>query len=183
MKIKTERLILREWEQKDKKDIIEGINNLRVSKWLLSVPFPYKKKDVNWWIKHCQEKLKKKKRESYELAIELKKEKKVIGGFALAHFDKTQGTATLGYWLNEKYHNKGYGTEALGKLIEFAFEKLKLRRLNACVFVRNPSSGRLLEKFGAKKEGLKRKSQVCKADGKIKDDIVYGLLKSEWKRK
>ena len=29
--IKTKRLILREWEQKDKKDLIEGINNLKVS--------------------------------------------------------------------------------------------------------------------------------------------------------
>lgn len=182
MKIKTKRLILREWAQKDKKDLIEGINNLDVTKWLLVVPYPYKNKDANWWIKHCKENIKKKPRESYDLALELRENKKVIGTFSLGKVDKIQRTATLGYWLNKKYHRQGYGTEALGELIKFAFNKLKLRRLNASVFPENLSSGKLLEKFGAKKEGLKRKSKICKADGKIKDEIIYGLLKSEWKK-
>ena len=180
--IKTRRLVLREWSKKDKKDLIEGANNLNVSKWFQTIPFPYKERDADWWINHCEEKLKNKKREGYELAIELKENKKLIGGFGLSKIDKVQGTATIGYWLNETYHGKGLGTEALSELIKFAFDKLKLRRLNASVFTGNPSSGKLLEKFGAKKEGLKRKSAVCKADGKIKDEIIYGLLKSEWKK-
>ena len=76
----------------------------------------------------------------------------------------------------------GYGTEALGALLNFAFNKLKLRRVEAGVFFGNPASGKLLEKFGAKQEGLRRKSNRCKADGKIKDEIIYGLLKEEWKK-
>ena len=58
MKIETKRLILKEWEDKFKKDSIEGINNLNVSKWLLVVPYPYKFKDANWWINNCKEKRK-----------------------------------------------------------------------------------------------------------------------------
>ena len=181
MKLTTKRLILTEWEDRFKKDSIEGINNLNVSKWLLVVPYPYKLKDATWWINHCKEKRKKKSREGYPFAIYLKSEKKVIGGISLDKVDKFQGKAGVGYWLNEEYWNQGYGSEALKAILDFAFKKLKLRRIEAGVFVGNPSSGRLLEKFGAKREGLKRKACRCKADKKIKDEYIYGLLKEEYK--
>lgn len=183
MKLETKRLILREWKQGDQKQEIEGINNLNVSKWLLVVPYPYTKKDADWWVNHCIEKYKKKKKEGYPFAIELKEGKKVIGGIGIDKIDKSQGKASVGYWIAEPYWKKGYGSEALRELLKFAFDKLKLRRIEAGVFAGNPSSGKLLEKFGAKLEGTKRKSRVCKADGKIKDEYIYGLLKEEWKRK
>lgn len=72
---------------------------------------------------------KKKKREGYPFAIYLKSEKKVIGGISLDKVDKFQGKAGVGYWLNEKYWNKGYGSEALKAILDFAFKKLKLRRI------------------------------------------------------
>jgi RimJ/RimL family protein N-acetyltransferase len=182
MKLETKRLILREWKKGDEKDLIEGINNLNITKWLLVVPYPYKKKDADWYINHCKEKYRKKKKEGYAFAIELKEEKKSIGGISLDHVNKEQGTGTVGYWIAEPYWQNGYGSEALNELLKFAFNKLKLRRIGASVFPGNPSSGKLLEKFGAKLEGKKRKSAKCKADGKIKDEISYGLLKEEWRK-
>jgi len=182
MKIKTNRLILRPLKEEDAKSILENINNLEVTKWLLVVPYPYTLKDAKKWVKENKDKWKKKKKESYTFGIELKEEKKIIGGIGIHDFDKFQGKASVGYWLGENYHGKGYGTEALDALLKFAFNNLKLRKIEAGVFVGNPSSGKLLEKFGAKQEGLRRKSNRCKADGKIKDEIIYGLLKEEWKR-
>jgi RimJ/RimL family protein N-acetyltransferase len=164
------------------KKLIENINNINVSKWLLVVPFPYKKKDAVWWIDHCNKIWKNNKKDKYEFSIELKEEKNIIGGITLSDVNKFQGTATTGYWLGEKYWRNGYGTEALGALLKFAFNKLKLRRLNVSVFSGNPSSGKLLEKFGAKKEGLKRKAVRSKANKFIYDEIIYGLLKSEWRK-
>lgn len=181
MKLETEKLILREWKQGDQKDSIKGLNNLNVTKWLLLVPYPYTRKDANWWIKHCIEGYNKKKREKYQFAMELKEKKEVIGGIGIDKVDKLQGKASVGYWIAEPYWNKGYGSEALNEILKFAFDKLKLRRIEAGVFAGNPSSGKLLEKFGAKLEGTKRKSCVCKADGKIKDELFYGLLKEEWR--
>lgn len=154
---------------------------MNVSKWLLAVPHPYKKSDAKWWIEHCQHNYRKRKHDGYEFAIELKSESKLIGGIGLSKIKPDQGTATIGYWINPKYQRKGYGSEALKAVLDFAFNELKLRRIEAEVFVGNPSSGKLLEKFGAKKEGLKRKAKICKADGKIKDEFVYGLLKEEYK--
>ena len=182
MKIKTNRLILRPLKEEDAKSILENINNLEVTKWLLVVPYPYTLKDAKKWVKENKDKWKKKKKESYTFGIELKEKKKIIVGIGIHDFDKFQGKASVGYWLGENYHGKGYGTEALDALLKFAFNNLKLRKIEAGVFVGNPSSGKLLEKFGAKQEGLRRKSNRCKADGKIKDEIIYGLLKEEWKR-
>ncbi|MEM4181957.1 MAG: GNAT family protein [Candidatus Pacearchaeota archaeon] len=160
--LKTQRLILRKFGEKktDEKDIVEGLNNFNVAKWLLLVPYPYKKKDAKKWIKHCQENYKKKESDSYEFAIELKEEKKLIGGISLSKINKEQATANVGYWLNQKYHRKGYGSEALKTVLDLAFKKLKLRRIEASVFAGNPSSGKLLEKFGAKQEGIKRKAKI-----------------------
>ena len=182
MKLETERLILRDVNKKDIKDIQKNINDLDVSKWLLVVPYPYKLKDAKWWVNHCQESYKKKKRDKYSFGIELKEEKRLIGGISLDKIDKFQNNANIGYWIGKDYWKCGYGSEALNEILKFAFNKLKLRRINAGVFVGNSSSGKLLEKFGAKLEGVKRKGVRCKANGKIGDELFYGLLKSEWRK-
>jgi|SRR3989339_222630 len=181
MILKTKRLVLRPANMKDIDAIVENINNLRVSKWLLVVPYPYKRKDAIYWIN--SHKKQEKKKDSYDFAIELNEEKRIIGGCGLKKVDINQGTAKVGYWIGEKYWKKGYGSEALEALINIAFKKLKLRRLEADVFVGNPFSGLLLEKFGFKKEGLRRKACKSKATGKIYDEYVYGLLKEEYKVK
>ncbi|MDO8467842.1 MAG: GNAT family protein [Nanoarchaeota archaeon] len=180
MKLETKRLILRPLRMSDAKDIVENGNNLNISRWLLVVPYPYTLKDARSWIKHNQEKWKKKKKEDYTFGIEIKEERRIIGGGGLHHVNGH--SAEIGYWIGEKYHNKGYGSEMLNALINFAFKRLKLSRLEAGVFAGNPSSGRLLEKYGFEKEGYKRQARVCKADGKVKDEILYGLLKKEYRR-
>jgi RimJ/RimL family protein N-acetyltransferase len=181
MKIETERLILRPITKKDKKDLIEGIGNIEISKYLLTVPYPYAEKDADWWINHCNEKWKEESPSSYEFVIELKSEKKMIGGTGLSHVDEYHGTAELGYWLAAKYHGKGYGSETLKAILDFAFNKLRLRRIEAKVYTHNEPSYKLLEKFGFKREGLCRESVKCKASGKIESDYMYALLKKEYK--
>lgn len=184
MKLKTERLLLRPANKnnKDIKDIVEGINNLNVSKWLLVVPYPYTKKDALCWINKNLKSRFKKNKESMNFFIDLKKEKKIIGGIGLSNINRYQGTATIGYWLNENYWRKGYGSEALDAVLKQAFGKLKLRRVEAGVYSENPSSGKLLEKFGAVNEGIQRKARRSKADSKFHDEIIYGILKEDWKK-
>lgn len=179
MKFETKRLILKEWKKEDRNELVKKLNNLNISKWLLVVPYPYTKKDADWWINHCSKNQKKKKKENYAFAIELKEERKIIGGVSLDNINEFQGKASLGYWVAELYWRKGYGSEALNELLKFAFNKLRLRRLEADIFAGNLSSGKLLEKFGAKLEGKLRKDAKCKATGKIHDTYTYGLLKED----
>ena len=56
--IETERLILRQYRLEDIDDVVEGLNNLNVTKWLAGAPYPYTKKDAENFInKSINEKL------------------------------------------------------------------------------------------------------------------------------
>src|ERR1041384_8687992 len=173
MILRTKRLILREWEKRDVKDLMDGLNNLKVTKWLAFAPYPYTKKDAEGWIKNCIENAKKgEKRNSYEFAIELKSEKKVIGGTGLSRINRFQGTAGGGIWLNGKYQKKGYGSEAFEARLRFAFNKLKLRRIENGFLKGNPFSFNMQKRFGYKIEGMRRKGFRCMANGKVKDEYI-----------
>ncbi len=179
MKIKTERLVLREKNKKTLKkedidDITEGIGDIEVSKWLLVVPHPYAKKDAKQWLSA------KKKKDTIDLLIELAEEKKVIGAISIMRIKESSGVAEVGYWLNTHYHKKGYGSEALAAVLDYAFNTLKLRRIEAGVLGGNPSSGKLLEKFGAVQEGIKRQAVISKASRKIHDELIYGILEKDY---
>jgi [ribosomal protein S5]-alanine N-acetyltransferase len=181
MKLKTKRLILREWKESDIEDLIEGLNDITVSKWLAFVPYPYTKKDAKEWIKSCIKNNKEPYNE-FEFAIELKSEKKVIGGVSLTHINKTHGTAGGGIWLNPKYQDHGYGSEAFAEKLRFAFEDLGLTKLENGFFSGNMASHKMQEKFGYKLGGTKKKAYRCMADGQLKDECITGLLKEDWEK-
>lgn len=180
MSLETPRLILRTWQESDVDDLVEGLNNIQVSQWLALMPYPYTRKDAQSWVAECQNKVDDDK--NYEWAIVLKSENKVIGGTSLRGVDQTQGTAQRGgIWLNCKYHGHGYGVEAFNRRAEFAFNQLGLRRISNGFFVGNKSSEKMQKKLGYKIEGLKRKNYFCVADGQLKDEVITGLLKEEWR--
>jgi len=181
LRLETERLFLREWSKKDAADLIEGLNNLNVSIWLAVVPHPYTKEDADKWINYCIQNARVlRERNSYEFAIELKSEKKVIGGLTLERISYSQGTAGGGIWINEKYQNYGYGTESFGERIRFAFMDLNLRRLENGYVVGNNSSSKMQKKFGYEVEGIRRKSFRCMADEKVKDEYITVLTRKRW---
>ncbi len=182
LELKTKRLLIREYKKSDMKYLIENINDLNVTRWLLVVPYPYTKKDAIWWINKTKSNARQKQRVDYDLAIIFKKSNNLIGGIGINKVDKYQGTADIGYWIGKKYWGNGYATETLRVVIKFAFDKIKLRRLDAYVFVGNEKSGKVLEKCGFVLEGKKRKYAKSKSDGKVYDGYVYGLLKEEYKR-
>lgn len=182
MRLETKRLILREINEEDEKDLIENINNLNVSRYLVLVPYPYKKKDAKWWINKCKKNAKEKPRTNYNFNIELKLKRGIIGAVGLGKVDKFQGTATLGYWLGEKYWKQKIMSEATKEVLDFAFNRLKLRRINVSAYIKNKPSNNLIKKMGFKHEGMKRKAVKVKSTGKICDENIYGLLKEGWKK-
>ena len=180
MKIETKRLVLREYCEEDAEDIVNGISNLNISKWLLMVSYPYTIKDAKGWININLKEQKKKQRESFEFLITLKENKKVIGGIGINV--KRNEVADIGYWLAEEYWRRGIVYEACNEIINFGFEKLKLRKIVIPIFAGNIASNGLAKKLGAKLEGTFRKQCIAKATGEVHDENVYGLLKEEWKK-
>lgn len=183
MEPETGRLLLREWKPDDIADLVEGLNDLRVSRWLAFVPHPYTPQAAEQWIQHCLFLSQKTGEPSgYEFAIELKAEQKVIGGVSLNRINRLHGTAGGGIWLHDHYQGKGYGSEAFGEKIRFAFEDLGLRRLENGFFRGNDASWAMQQRFGYQREGERRKAYRCMADNELKDECITGLLKEEWKR-
>jgi RimJ/RimL family protein N-acetyltransferase len=181
MKLETQRLILREPKISDWKDIVEGIGNFNVTKTMSSVPYPYKKKDAFWWITKSIKEKNKKSRENYSFVIELKSKKKIIGGIGLHHIDFNK-TAETGSWIAQPYWRKGYITEAKIALNEFAFNKLKLRKLHSPIFSTNMASNATQKRMGYKLEGVLKKEKFCKATKKVHDVNICGLFKEDWKK-
>ena len=175
--IETDRLILRPYKLEDINDVVEGLNNLNVSKWMAFVPYPYTEEDAKEFIENSL------KNNLYNLAIVLKENNKVIGGTQYRNIDLIQGTASGGIWLNEKYHGHGYGSEAWGARIKYAFETLGLRRLENGFFEGNERSWNMQKKFGYQIEGMRRQKYKCLSTGKIVNEYVTGLLKEEWIQK
>jgi hypothetical protein len=73
MKLKTKRLILRDLEKVDENDLVKAVNNLNVTRYFLVVPYPYSRKDGEWFVNHCKEKAKEKPRENYEWGLNLRR--------------------------------------------------------------------------------------------------------------
>ncbi|MEP0545458.1 MAG: GNAT family N-acetyltransferase [Rhodothermales bacterium] len=72
----------------------------------------------------------------------------VVGHISVKNVDRARGEAEIGYWIGRPYWGRGYASEAVRRIVAFAFEEIGLRRLYAHVLAHNPASGRVLEKAG-----------------------------------
>lgn len=103
----------------------------------------------------------------------------VIGTCTLLQMDTENRRAELGFALGRAYWGHGYMTEALHRLLDFAFGDLDLRRLEADVDPRNDGSLRMMERLGFEREGYLRERWVV--GGEVQDSVLYGLLRRDWK--
>jgi RimJ/RimL family protein N-acetyltransferase len=85
----------------------------------------------------------------------------------------------IGYSLVPSERGKGYGTEAVGIMVDYLFLSKDVMRVQACTDARNVASQRVLEKAGFKKEGTLRKFLFIR--GEFRDACVYSIIREEWK--
>ena len=82
------------------------------------------------------------------------------------------------FQINRKEWNKGYATESIGKLVCYAFEELKVNRIEAYVTPGNEGSIKVLLKNGFVNEGLMREMEYYK--NKYQDGIIFGMIRKDW---
>jgi len=68
-------------------------------------------------------------------------------------------------------------TEAVIAVIGYAFNVLKLERIDAAAFADNQPSCLLLKKVGFKEEGIRKRFGRCLYTKEFHDDMLFGLLK------
>ena len=176
LKLVGKRIILRPLKISDAKDIYFNIQDKRIAENTSLIPWPYKLKDANIFVRKTQEALKKKS--NFSFGIELRSKKEVIGCISLDKVNFEHKNAEIGYWLGSKYWGQGITTEAGKLILNFAFKKIKLHRLYGFAFHDNPASQNVFKNLGFKKEGFLR--QTHWRFGRWRDDFQYGLLSKEF---
>ena len=174
----TERLLLRSLTLGDATGVQRLAGDRDIAATLATLPHPYEDGMAEKWIRSCSEKFQKD--EALNFAITLRIDKNLIGGIAL-RLDQGNERGELGYWIGKPYWNCGYATEAAKAVVAYGFEVLKLNRIYAYHFTRNPASGRVLEKVGMRYEGYRR--QHTKKWGNFEDSMGYGMLKADFDAK
>jgi ribosomal-protein-alanine N-acetyltransferase len=106
----------------------------------------------------------------------------LLGGISLTNVRRgVAESASVGYWVGEAHAHQGYMTEGLGLTLKFAFERLRLHRVEAACLPQNAPSRGVLLKSGFREEGYARE-YLC-IDGKWQDHVLFGILGSDWAKR
>ncbi|HSD83119.1 MAG TPA: GNAT family protein [Anaerolineae bacterium] len=136
-------------------------------------PFQVKKQYAEW-EKDAE------KHPAFNFAVRLKADDRLLGFARLYRIEWTHGTAALQIGLGDRNdRGQGYGREALGLVLRYAFNELNLYRLAAATVEYNEGAIRFFERAGFVVEVRWR--QAVQREGRRWDAIMLGLLRDEWK--
>jgi ribosomal-protein-serine acetyltransferase len=105
-------------------------------------------------------------------------EQGILGMAGLAKIDRENRSAEIGYWLDEANRGRGIMTAAVAALVEDAFERLRLNRLEIHCDIENARSRAVAERLHFRYEGTLRQSYRI-TDELYSDDAVYSMLASD----
>ena len=173
--LETHRLILRRFRIEDAEDMFNNWasdpevtkfltwpthQNIDVTRWVL-----------NDWIPRYED------GGYFNWAVEWKETGRVIGGIAAVRLEEAIGEAEIGYNLGRAFWGKGIMPEALRAVMDYLFDTAGVNRICAGHDVNNPKSGRVMEKAGLKKEGVRRGGGINNQG--ICDVACYALLRND----
>ena len=171
--IKTNRLIIRNFEKNDYYDLYEYLSDIDTYKYEPGEPIT-----IEIAKKLCIERSK----ENKFLTIELNN--KVIGHVYLSQIKPFEFlTWEIGFIFNKIYQRKGYASESLNAIINHSFSNCNVHRIIGQCNPKNVASWKLMERVGMKREGKLRRNIYFKKDGKGDpiwlNTYVYGMFEEE----
>jgi RimJ/RimL family protein N-acetyltransferase len=174
----TKRLIIRNFTEDDYKDLYEYLSDPITYIYEPGQPITLKESK-----KLCKERSKS----NIFIAVELKKEKKLIGHIYFNQIEpKEYNIFEIGYIFNKNFQGYGYATEAAKKVIEHGFTKLKIHKIIAGCDPKNKKSWKLLERLGMKREEKFKQHAYFRKTDKGEpiwhDAYSYGLLRDEYRK-
>lgn len=174
--LSTQRLLLRKFRMEDAASYFAHLGSSEaVTKYMLWQPHQS--------ISESEDSIRKilRRYESdapYTWAITLQKTGTLIGRVDLLRLDAQTGNCSFAYMLGAAFWNKGYGTEALHAVFDFAFTQLEVSAIEADHMAANPASGAVMRKVGMTCQG--------KVSGKYQknetwhDAVCYRITRKEW---
>ena len=99
----------------------------------------------------------------------------LVGAITLSNVRRgVAESGTLGYWIGQPHAGRGHATAAVRALVAWAFDELKLHRVEAACVPSNLASRRVLEKAGFALEGQAR--AYLKINGAWADHLLFGVV-------
>lgn len=186
MEFETDRLILRDLQDSDAKQLSYCGNSKEISYFTGEyVKYPFDLKEAEKFIENARKDRQAEeiggedKRKAYQLGV-VSKKNELMGIVNIYSLDFHNQKGKFGYWIGEDYRNKGYTYEASSKLIDFSFNNLNLNKLTAKAIPENEASNNLLNKLGFERRGLLKEDWIV--HGNKKDAYIWELLKKRWAR-
>jgi RimJ/RimL family protein N-acetyltransferase len=173
VRLQTPRLVLTPPRPGDIDGIYSLAKDRAIHKYLM-LPFPYRRFHAKAFaLLGRQENA---KGIACHVVIRRREDQAILGVASLIHIHSIHRRCEIGYWLGREYWGEGYGREAVGALLQYAFGPLKLRKVYAHTMPGNARSERLLESFGFQEEGMLR--EEVKAKGRWRDLKRWGALRN-----
>lgn len=174
--VETSRLYLRPVEEADASDLHLVYSDERVVMGNSCIK-AFSSVDATLHFLRCVPLAYKQRNQPQGMVLELKDSGIVIGSMDIeTHFGDT---GEIGYMLAYDYWNQGYMEEALSVLLYIGFHYCGYHRIQAEYDPENIKSGRVLEKLGFIKEGMRRKAMRLN-DDRYHDLIMCSILKEEY---
>ena len=168
----TQRLTLRPLRDDDVFALAAAVNNNRIARNLLRVPWPYVLDDAHAFLVHTQTLPPR----SAVFAIVLRDHDEPLLG--TTGYETDGLNSELGYWLAENHWGRGYMREAANAVVEHAFKVSGLERLQSRCFLGNEASRRLLTALGFRPAGIG--SAYAPVRGKLVTTQNFELSAKEW---
>ena len=105
----------------------------------------------------------------------------LIGKLRLFHIDWSLPRAEVSYFIDQHFGGRGLMTEALKRLLQFAFKQLLVEKLLLRTAMDNFTSQRLARKCGFRREGDLR-AEFRRGGGELIDVMLFGLTRSEYEK-
>ncbi|MFS0820645.1 GNAT family N-acetyltransferase [Bacillus sp. 1P02SD] len=172
----TERLIIRMPKPGDGKvvhdAIMASINELKP--WM---PFAQKEQteqDIELNIRSAH--ISFLKREDLRLLVFLKETGEFIASSGLHRIDWAVPKFEIGYWIDSRYSGKGYMTEAVKGIAEFAFNELNANRVEIRCDEKNRKSRAIPERLGFTLEAILKNEDVSPVTNELRNTCIYAKI-------
>lgn len=181
IRLETDRLIIRDHEYED----LEGLHQLLSSEentYFISDLRTHSMDESRENLFEAMKHAKLDNRLKVFLAIEEKATGNYVGdiGYTISEQATEGAVAEMGYFVLKSFWGKGYVTEAAKSVLDFAFTKGGIIKIETGCNKANVASENIMIKLGMVKEAHLVMHSVI--DGILYDRVCYRLLKSEWEQ-
>ncbi|HEV2527093.1 MAG TPA: GNAT family protein [Thermomicrobiales bacterium] len=178
--VRGDRVLVRPYRPDDAAGLIAAINESRaeLNEWMAWAPhqrtlddaLDYCLRMAAAWIR----------REDLAMGVFDAASGRYLGGTGFHRIDWQTRSFEIGYWLRTSAVGQGLMTEAVGLLLEVAFEVLDARRVEIRCDAQNHRSAAIPRRLGFTIEGTLRKEGLTPA-GEVRDTLVFGIIDDDYR--